>query len=627
MILAQDENLGRRVAIKRPLRSAVERGIARFRVEAKAATLRHPNIPTVYQMGAHDDLPFIAMEYVEGETLEAIIAGGRELDLMTRLRIMEQVGSALGCAHKSGIVHRDIKPANIMVRPDGTAKIIDFGHARLQEDEPGFVTAGQAARSERYIAPECFTDGKADGRADIFSAGVTLFRLLTGVEPVGMRDGADPRLGAHLPDYPPALDRILEKSLAANPADRYQSAEDFADGLREVIAGLKRARVAELFKEAERLNTAAQDAPALKLLDEAIRLDASHPGARRLRKAIREHQERARSDERQHEYLLKSDAALRAGNFEEALGTLKDALALDPSSDEVKRRILAVEERKRRFENSTRALAEAEDVKAHGDAAGALHILTRALEQDPGNEKLGRFHAALSRLITIDAQRGRFMDLEEGATRALAERKYDAAEELLIEAAEIDPSAPGIETLRRELGKAREMEQHLAQLAEIRQRVHERMREDAYEAAMDLIQRALKKMPNEIVLHRLKAEVDAQAGRFDVRSIIDLTISRANEVFASSPFEALAIVEKASEAIPGDERLAACERALRGQLEGRRSGQLRDETMRRARELIDARQADKAVGVLESFQGKFGPHVEIDGLLMVARGQVARRRA
>src|SRR5579871_4356259 len=137
VILAQDENLGRRVAIKRPFRSAVASAIARFRVEAKAATLRHPNIPTVYEMGAHEGLPFIAMEYVEGETLGAILAGGRELDLMTRLRIIEQVCSALGCAHKNGIVHRDIEPANIMVRSDGTAKIIDFGHARLEDDEPG----------------------------------------------------------------------------------------------------------------------------------------------------------------------------------------------------------------------------------------------------------------------------------------------------------------------------------------------------------------------------------------------------------------------------------------------------------------------------------------------------------
>src|ERR1700757_2192753 len=118
VLLAQDETLSRYVAIKRPLKSAMAEGLARFQVEAKAATLRHPNIPAVYEMGVHDDLPFIAMEYVEGENLEHLIESKRDIDLITRLKIIEQVCSALGYAHENGIIHRDIKPANIIVQPD-----------------------------------------------------------------------------------------------------------------------------------------------------------------------------------------------------------------------------------------------------------------------------------------------------------------------------------------------------------------------------------------------------------------------------------------------------------------------------------------------------------------------------
>lgn len=184
-ILAQHEKLGRRVAIKRPFKSAVANGPQAFQVEARAAMLRHPNIPTIYEMGVADDLPFVAMEFVEGETLEKIIASKRELDLITRLRIVEQVCSALGYAHKNGIIHRDIQPANIIVQPDGVAKIIDFGIARLTDGNltSGVTKASQHPGSLPYVAPERFFGGKMDGRVDIFSAGVTLFKLLTGKEP------------------------------------------------------------------------------------------------------------------------------------------------------------------------------------------------------------------------------------------------------------------------------------------------------------------------------------------------------------------------------------------------------------------------------------------------------------
>src|SRR5262249_50222287 len=154
------------------------------------------------------------------------------------------------------------------------------------------------------------------------------------------------------------------------------------------------------------------------------------------------------------------------------------------------------------------------------------------------------------------AQRGRLMALQESAARALAARNYDAGEELLSEAAGINPSDPHTETLRKELAKAREMEQHRDRLEEIRKRVHALIREDAYDAATELVRRALDKMPAELLLHRLKAEVDAQAGQYDVRRIVDLAIAQACEVFVNSPFEALAILEKSRENIPGDERLA-----------------------------------------------------------------------
>jgi serine/threonine-protein kinase len=637
VILAQDENLGRRVAIKRPFKSAVADGLARFQVEAKAATLRHPNIPAVYEMGVHDDLPFIAMEYVEGETLEKLIDSKREIDLITKLRIIEQVSSALGYAHENGIIHRDIKPANIIVQPDGIAKIIDFGIAKLQDDDAnsGLTKASQLIGSLHYIAPERFYGGKADGRVDIFSTGVTLFKLLTGKEPFTGGEAtasfkilheSHSSLGASLHDYPPALDEIVEKSLAKNPDDRYQTGEDMADALHEVIEELKRTRVAELFNDAERLTTERRFAPALELLDEAIKLDPSNTQARKLRKFVREHQERIRRAERVRECLLKSDEALLNGNFDEALGQLKDAQNLDSASEEIKSKIQAVEEQKRRSDSSSRALTEAERVKARGDFTQALKLVAKALQDDPDNKKLITFNSSLARQLEIEAQRDRLLELQANATSALSARDWDTADKLLTEAAAIDPADPDTDKLRRELAKVRELEQRRAVLEEIQARVHEFIRTDAYDQASDLLNRALERLPNETMLHRLKAEVDAEARKYDVRRIVDLSISQANELFATSPLEALGVLQQALENIPGEERLVSYERALRQQLEAHRSEQLRADTVVKAREMMAAGQLDKAIGVLETFQVEFGQHPDVDGLLTFAREERARKQ-
>ena len=447
----------------------------------------------------------------------------------------------------------------------------------MQDDDrnPGLTRASQLIGAPHYIAPERFYRGRVDGRADILSAGVTLFKLLTGKEPftggestasLKIMNASHTSLGAYLHDYPPVLDEIVAKSLVKNPEDRYQSGEDFAAALHEVIAELKRTRVAELFNDAERLATERQFAPALVPLDEAIKLDSSNSQARKLRKSVREHQERIRRAERVRECILRSDEALLRGNFDEALNQLKDAQNLDSASEEIKSKIQAVEERKHRYENSSRALDEAERVKARGDFIRALRLVTIALEDDPENKKLASFDSALARQLEIEAQRKRLLELQGNATSALSAREWNAAEKFLGEASAIDPADQDTDKLRRELAKARELEQRRAVLEEIQTRVHEFIRTDAYDQASDLVNRALERVPNETLLHRLKAEVDAEARKYDLRRIVDLAIAQANELSAKSPFEAVAVLQKALESMPGEERLVSYERSLRERL-------------------------------------------------------------
>jgi serine/threonine protein kinase len=635
VLLAQDVDLGRRVAIKRPFKSALEEGLARFQVEARAATLRHPNIPTVYEMGVQDGLPFIAMEFVEGEPLDKIISSGRHLDLIAKLRIIEQVCSALGYAHENGIIHRDIKPANIIVQADGTAKIIDFGIAKVQDGEgkAGLTQTSAVIGSLHYIAPERFKGGPIDGRVDVFSAGVTLFKLLTGTEPFTGGEAtasykivneAHTSLGAYLHDYPPVLDEIVAKSLAKNPEDRYSTGEDFADALHDVIEDLKRSRVAELFDDAERLTTESRFTPALELLEEAVRLDPANTQVRKLRKFVRDHQERLKRAERLRECILRADEFLTAGNFEEALNQLREAQNLDSSSVEIKDKIQAVEDKKRRTELSAKALTDAELAKNRGDITAALRIVTRALQEDPENRKLSSLNGILARQAEIEAQKGRILEILETARRELAARNFAVVGKLLTEADSIDGANLETEQLRRELARAREQEERKAILDEIQKRVSEFLRTNSLDQAADLLARAIEKLPNETILHRLKAEVDAEVQKLESKRFVEAAITQARELFANSPAEALAVLHKALDKMPGEEQLIAYERSLRQQMDALKLEQVHASTLLKARDLLNGKQYDKAIGVLESFQLEYGRQSDIEDLLAFARDEQTR---
>ena len=634
VLLAEDIDLGRRVAIKRPFKSALEEGLARFQIEAKAATLRHPNIPTVYEMGVQDGLPFIAMEFVEGEPLDKIIASGKQLDLITKLSIIEQVCSALGYAHEKGIIHRDIKPANVIVQNDGVAKIIDFGIAKIQDSghTTGLTQTSQVIGSLHYIAPERFKGGPIDRRVDIFSAGVTLFKLLTGEEPFTggeatasykILNEAHTSLSAYLQEYPPELDDILEKALAKNPEDRYYSGEDFADALHEVIEDLKRSRVARLFDDAERLTTESRFAPALELLDEAVKLDPANTQARKLRKFVREHQLRIKRAERLRECTIRADEALSTGNFDDALAQLREAQSLDATSAELTQKIQAVEEKRRRYDMGVRALAEAEGAKNRGDLTAALRIVAKALQDDPENKKLIAANTALIKQAEAEAQQSKIIEMLGNARKDLAARNLSAVDNILREAESLDPSHLETDKLRRELARVREQEERRGYLDEVQIKISEFLGNASFDQAAELIKHAIERFPNEAILHRLKSEVDSEARKFETKRFVDIAISQAKELFTSSPQEALAILQKALQQMPGDDRLATYERSMRQEMEALRVERIHADTMFKARELLAESHFDKAIDALEAFQLEFGHQPDIDDLLAFAREELA----
>jgi serine/threonine-protein kinase len=214
----------------------------RFLIEAKSAgRLNHPSIVTIYEFGEADGIAYIAMEYLEGKSLQQLMRGER-MPFALIAEIVAQIADGLDYAHRFGVVHRDIKPANIMVSPHGMAKLTDFGIARLQSST--MTQAGAMLGSPKYMSPEQVLGQPIDGRADIFSLGIVLYEMLAGHTPFEPGEATvfslmqrivtqpQPRLTDTLPGVPPAFDLILSRALAKKPADRYQRASQFAQDLR-----------------------------------------------------------------------------------------------------------------------------------------------------------------------------------------------------------------------------------------------------------------------------------------------------------------------------------------------------------------------------------------------------------
>ena len=244
---ATDPVLGRAVAIKTINmtleRDGIENYEARFYQEARAAGgLSHPNIITVYDVGKLGDIAYMAMEFIEGVELRELLSSGRPLPLMQAISIAAQVAEGLAYAHERGIVHRDIKPPNIMVSPNGGVKIADFGIARMRASE-SLTQTGMMLGSPKYMSPEHVLGKRADQRGDIFSLGIILHEMLTGVAPFSGENVtalmyqivnlAPPAPSVRNPEVPELLDFIVAKMLAKALDERYQSAAEVASDLRE----------------------------------------------------------------------------------------------------------------------------------------------------------------------------------------------------------------------------------------------------------------------------------------------------------------------------------------------------------------------------------------------------------
>ena len=222
--------------------------VERFRREAQAAArLNHPNIVGVYDHGSDDGTQYIVMEFIEGRTLADALGAGRRPTPLQSAEVARHISHALAAAHAQGVIHRDIKPANVMVTRDGTVKVMDFGIARLISGPETAPQTSAVLGTAAYLSPEQAQGQPVDERTDIYSLGTVLYEMLSGRPPF---TGESPVAIAYkqvneapVPpsqlnrDVPHSLDAVVMRALAKNPANRYQTAAEFAEDLDRVRKG------------------------------------------------------------------------------------------------------------------------------------------------------------------------------------------------------------------------------------------------------------------------------------------------------------------------------------------------------------------------------------------------------
>ncbi|MEQ1807903.1 MAG: serine/threonine-protein kinase [Burkholderiaceae bacterium] len=246
-----DPVIERKVAIKTILAEHLADGgasaIARFKREAQAGgRLQHPGIVAVHEYGEDLNFAYIVMEYVEGVELRKLMRERGRFDLSDSLEVMRQLLIALEYSHEHGVVHRDIKPANVMVLQGLKIKVMDFGIARIQSSS--MTQVGTVLGTPTHMAPEQLMGDTADGRTDLWAAGVIFYELLTGRSPFAADSPAavmhrvmqgDPMPASRLaPHVPPVLDQVLSKALTKSADQRYQSAAEFALALAQASVAM-----------------------------------------------------------------------------------------------------------------------------------------------------------------------------------------------------------------------------------------------------------------------------------------------------------------------------------------------------------------------------------------------------
>ena len=635
---AIDPRLDREVAIKMMTGGFVDDPDLRkrfFREAQSLASLQHPNIVTVYDLGDYEGNPYLVMQYLEGETLDVALANHRNLSFLEKFNIIIHVCNGLAYSHQRFVVHRDIKPANIMLEKDGGTKIFDFGIAHVGDQS--VTKTGQMVGTPPYMSPEQINGKTVDARSDLFSVGVVLYQLLTdhlpfqGDSPAGtflkiLYDPIPP-LNTYLPSYPQELDAILERALAKDPADRYHSADEFALDVGHLLSQFRQEVVDRQMREVGLLLERSELQKARDLLLQVLRVDPKHlPAAQSLRDVERRIKKEEISGQVRR-LRQQADEALSQRQLEAAQALLEQALAIDNTDPDLRQHAESVRAAIVQARKLREALKAAESAHQDGDLDIAKQAIEEAVQIAPNDTQA----KALYRVIQREwLERSRQRQIETylfQARQHISARKFTDALETLKLAEALDPGAPPIHSLMETATAGLEQERRRKEIEVAVREIESALNSDDYRGACQRAEEALKRFPEERTIIKLKALAERQRQIEERRQLVEEQLALARKLLqVNRNDELLASLEATIAKIGPEPRLQSLlgivtENVQRERLERRKS-----EALQQARELLRNQQYDSAIRTLESARAELKNEPELDDLLQFVKEEAAAER-
>jgi len=509
---ARDPLIGRLVALKTINSNLVDRPdlLERFYQEAQSAgKLQHPNIVTVFELGQEKDTPFIAMEYLDGESLEKTIVRQSDLPLALKVGYVVRICQALEYAHKNRVVHRDIKPGNIMVNSEGIVKVVDFGIARLVDFSRTHsnVMIGTPA----YMAPELFRKKKrADERTDIWAVGITFYELICYQRPF-VGDGYDliraimedefPPVTSIVPDCTSEVESVIERMLRKQSADRYQSMEEVLLDLEPVWNRLRSSAAAMLAERARELYELGELLTAYETVCRARQIDSSNAQVKSLLEKITAEKRRREIQPKVQEHLSRGRNFLQSGQYREAQAEADAALGLDSRHESAQKLIEEIETAAARAQQLEQKLRLTKQRLAEGALTEAETALRQAMDIDAGHPQVLELRRQIEEEQARRERRKQLSELLHRARSLWTDLKYDECLAVTSEGLKIFPNEPELRKLD-ETARADQAEQKKqVHVSEVRRLLGQRKLTEARKALEVLT----REQPQDITVRNLQA--------------------------------------------------------------------------------------------------------------------------
>jgi eukaryotic-like serine/threonine-protein kinase len=626
---ARDPIINRLVALK-----TITTGVAddpallqRFYREAQSAGgLQHPNIVTIYDMGEAGELPYIAMELVEGENLEQVIARRSTLPLTLKLVYLMQACRAFDYAHKRGIVHRDIKPGNVMLSKEGVVKVVDFGIARVLENSR--TQTGMLIGTFAYMSPEQYHGEHADERSDIWSFGILVYELLcyqkpfTGPTPASLMHSIcnlEPApLNQVLPECPGDLAVVVGKMLRKSPGERYQSMEDVLLDLDPICKTLQAQSVVDLLEQTRQLFEQGNFAEGRELVRQALQLESGNHQARTLLEKANVELRRISNRPKVQGLVEKGHALLGEGKLQEAKVAAESALHLDSDFAPAEELRQAIQKETDRIRLVAQCLEGARQKLAEGLPDEADGLLSKVFEADPASAQA---QSLQEQVVREKAEREKARRLQEGLRRGRelwTLQNYDECLKVLEELEKEFSKHEEISRLRETVLEDQTEQQK--QQALLRSR--NLFAAGHHDNAIDLLFSLQKRFPSDEEIPSLLKDVRKdQINQLRLAGLAD-----ARSLLAGGQFDScIALLAALEETFPEEQEITRLQEAAHQN----KAEQIRQRGLVESRSLLNAGQYDACISLLTSLKQSFPDDQEILRLLGTAnenkREQVRQR--